>query len=57
MKRIASTARRFFREESGATMVEYAIMVALIAVICIIAVKAIGSKSNVAFENVETNIS
>ena len=38
-------------------MVEYAIMVALIAVICIIAVKAIGSKSDMAFDNVQSQIS
>ena len=52
MSSIKNTLRRFVRDESGATMVEYAIMVALIAVICIVAVKAIGSKSNTAFTNV-----
>lgn len=57
MSSIKNTLRRFVREESGATMVEYAIMVALIAVICIVAVKAIGSKSNVAFNNVQTQLS
>ena len=32
-------------DEEGATMVEYALMLALIAVICILAVTAIGKKS------------
>ncbi len=56
MSSVKNTVRRFVREESGATMVEYAIMVALIAVVCIVAVKAIGSKGNVAFANVNTNM-
>ena len=43
---------RFFKDEEGATMVEYALMVALIAVICIIAVTAIGTNVNLVFESV-----
>jgi pilus assembly protein Flp/PilA len=35
---------RFVREQEGATMVEYAIMVALIAVISILVVTALGQK-------------
>ncbi len=53
---LKNALRRFVRDESGATMVEYAIMVALIAVVCIVAVKAIGSKGNVAFDNVNSNM-
>ena len=36
--------RRFVQEEEGATMVEYAIMVALIAVVSILVVTALGGK-------------
>lgn len=42
----------FMREEEGATMVEYGIMVALIAVICIIAVGLIGTNLSGSFTNV-----
>ena len=35
--------RNFFKDESGATMVEYGLMVALIAVVCIAAVTALGT--------------
>ncbi len=48
MKRLIS----FFKDEEGATMVEYALMVALIAVICIVAVTAIGTNVNKVFESV-----
>ncbi len=39
--------------ERGATMVEYGVMVALIAAIAIVAVAALGVKVNAAFELVE----
>ena len=41
--------KNFLKDEEGATMVEYAIMVALIAVVCIVAVQTIGTRSNNAF--------
>lgn len=40
-------------DEEGATMVEYALMLALIAVICIIAVTGVGTKVMNAFTKVE----
>ena len=36
----------FFQDEEGATMVEYGLMVALIAVVCITAVALIGTNLN-----------
>ena len=41
---------RFFKDEEGATMVEYALMVALIAIVCILAVTAIGTKASSIFQ-------
>jgi pilus assembly protein Flp/PilA len=52
MSQFKSVVRRFATDESGATMVEYAIMIALIAAICIAVIKVIGTKSNTAFSNV-----
>jgi pilus assembly protein Flp/PilA len=42
MTKLASIARSFVRDEDGATMIEYGLMVALIAVVCIGAVTALG---------------
>ena len=44
MKKIIAQATRFAREEEGATMVEYGLMVALIAIVCITAITTIGTK-------------
>jgi pilus assembly protein Flp/PilA len=49
MTKIASIARSFVRDEDGATMIEYGLMVALIAVVCIAAVTALGAGANNTF--------
>ncbi len=43
--------RRFLSDESGATMVEYGIMIALIAAIAIAIIFIIGRKTSNAFQN------
>ena len=44
--------KRFVREEEGATMVEYGLMVALIAVVCILAVTFLGEEIGETFNDV-----
>lgn len=44
--------RRFVKDESGATAIEYGLIVALIAVIIITAVTAIGTNLNTKFKAV-----
>ena len=41
----------FFKDEEGATMVEYALMLALIAIVCIVAVTAIGTSARDTFQS------
>ena len=52
MTRLKNAVRKFAADESGATMVEYAIMVALIAVVCIVAVQAVGTNTSATFNGV-----
>ena len=47
----------FFKDEEGATMVEYALMLALIAIVCIVAVTAIGNNANSTFNTAATKLS
>ncbi len=46
---IVNRAKDFLRSEDGPTATEYAVMLALIIVVCITAVKAIGTKASAAF--------
>jgi pilus assembly protein Flp/PilA len=56
MQRIrAATKRLLGRNEEGATMVEYALMLALIAAVCVATVVSIGTTANNAFTTVLTN--
>ncbi len=43
---------QLWKDEEGATMVEYGIMVALIAAVCIVAVGAIGTQLDLTFDSV-----
>ena len=52
MKSIKSAVVSFLKDESGPTAVEYAVMLALIIVVCITAVTALGSNANNTFSYV-----
>lgn len=47
---------RFLKDESGATAIEYGLIVALIAVVIIAAVTAIGGQLNTAFMSVNDSL-
>jgi pilus assembly protein Flp/PilA len=47
-----SYLKKFVRREEGATMVEYGLMLALIAVVCITAVTLIGTNANTMFGSI-----
>jgi pilus assembly protein Flp/PilA len=42
---------RFGESDRGASMVEYALLVALIAVVCIVAVRSLGQDAKSSFES------
>jgi pilus assembly protein Flp/PilA len=46
MSRFGNAVRKFIRDDEGAALVEYGLLVLLIAVLCIVAVKTLGSKVN-----------
>lgn len=48
--------RRFFKDESGQGMVEYALIIALIAVVVIAAVTALGGGIKGIFEDTNKNL-
>jgi pilus assembly protein Flp/PilA len=56
MAKFTAAVKKFVKGEEGATMVEYGLMVALIAVVCIAAVTAIGTSLNGKFNEVATAV-
>ena len=56
MKKILNTVVSFVKDESGPTAVEYAVMLALIIVVCITAITALGSNASNTFSYVGTQV-
>ncbi len=52
MRKFVQTVADFLRREDGPTAVEYAVMLALIVVVCITAITALGTNANKTFTNV-----
>jgi pilus assembly protein Flp/PilA len=48
--------RNFFKDDSGATMVEYGLMIALIAVVCFTAVGLLGTNASNTFDAAATKL-
>jgi len=44
--------KRFRRDDEGAALVEYGMLVGLIAVICVVAVTTLGTEISTAFSNI-----
>jgi pilus assembly protein Flp/PilA len=49
MKKLALKVRHFLGSEDGPTAVEYAVMLALIVVVCLGAIQTIGTRANTTF--------
>jgi pilus assembly protein Flp/PilA len=56
MRKFTSAVVSFIKDESGPTAVEYAVMLALIIVVCITAVTTLGTNANNTFSYVGTKI-
>lgn len=56
MSRLARRVRNFADNEDGAALVEYAILVALIAVIALVVVATLGNKVSAKFSEIAANL-
>ena len=54
--KLVKSAIEFLRREDGPTAVEYAVMLALIIVVCIAAITAIGTNANKTFSQVGSSL-
>ena len=56
MKNFAQKVQRFLKSEDGPTAVEYAIMLALIVIVCLTAIQAIGTNASSAFQDIADDL-
>jgi len=56
MSKLVSTARKFVKSEDGATMVEYGLMLALIAIVAMAGARLIGTSANNLFSTISTTL-
>ena len=56
MRRLGQKVVEFLNKEDGPTAVEYAVMLSLIIVVCLVAVTALGTNASKTFANVATTL-
>jgi pilus assembly protein Flp/PilA len=55
LRKLSRQAVQFVKREDGPTAVEYAVMLALIIVVCIAAITTLGKNASATFSNVALN--
>lgn len=56
MKSLALKVQRFLKSEDGPTAVEYAVMLALIVVVCLTTITTIGTRANTTFNSIANSL-
>lgn len=56
MKSLAKKLHRFLVSEDGPTAVEYAVMLALIVIVCLTAISAIGTQASTQFDYIQQSL-
>ena len=52
MTNLVQSVKTFLVSEDGPTAVEYAVMLALIVIVCLTAIRAVGTNANTKFEEI-----
>jgi len=56
MKNFAKKVQRFLVSEDGPTAVEYAVMLALIVIVCLTAITSVGNNASATFSSVAAQL-
>ncbi len=56
MKNIAQSVKNFMVSEDGPTAVEYAVMLALIVIVCLTAIRAVGTNAAARFDDIKDQL-
>ena len=57
MKKFAQKVQHFLQSEDGPTAVEYAVMLALIVIVCLTAIQTVGTNASATFDSVANQLS
>lgn len=57
MKNLSKKLQRFLTSEDGPTAVEYAVMLALIVVVCVTVIQSLGTSISGTFSSVQSSLS
>jgi pilus assembly protein Flp/PilA len=53
---ILNHIKRFIASEDGPTAVEYAVMLALIIIVCLVSIQAVGTNTSTTFQNIGNSL-
>jgi pilus assembly protein Flp/PilA len=53
---LLKSVKRFLQSESGPTAVEYAVMLALIIIVCLVAISSVGTSTSTVFSNTANSL-
>ncbi|MBV9124857.1 MAG: Flp family type IVb pilin [Planctomycetes bacterium] len=56
ISRFLGSVTEFLKREDGPTAVEYAVMLALIVIVCLVAITALGTNANKTFTKVSQSV-
>lgn len=56
MRRFAAKVKCFLASEDGPTAVEYAVMLALIVIVCLTAIRAVGTNASATFQEAASQL-
>ncbi|WP_437188240.1 Flp family type IVb pilin [Planctomicrobium sp. SH668] len=56
MKNLTAKVTKFLKSEDGPTAVEYAVMLALIVIVCLTAIRAVGSNASARFNQISNQL-
>lgn len=56
MKTLLACLVRLVRQDDGQDLIEYALLAALISVIAVLAIQAVGSKIDTSYQNIQSSI-
>lgn len=56
MRQATRAVRAFVRDEGGATLVEYGLLILIIAALAVVTVRSIGGKVSKGFESINANL-